>query len=248
VKVLVTGASGGIGRALADVFADSGADLVLAAHRNRAALDAFVAGRPWRARAVTVEVDVTRPATLVAPLAGVDVCIANAGIGPPEEVPLHEMSETRIRSVVEVNLVGALFTARAFLAELARAGARPAGASLVFIGSTAGRFGEAGHAEYAAAKAALTGLMLSLKNEIVRLDPRGRVNLVEPGWTRTSMVDLEVEAGAIERTLATMPLKRLAEPEDVARAVLWLASPDARHVTGQVLTVAGGMEGRVVPA
>ena len=71
--------------------------------------------------------------------------------------------------------------------------------------------------------------MLSLKNEIVRLDPRGRVNLVEPGWTRTAMVDLRIEGPAIERTLATMPLKRLAEPEDVAGA-------------------AGGMEGRVVPA
>ena len=84
MRVLITGASGGIGRALAQTFAeaDSGAELVLAAHRNRAALDAFVAGRPWRDRARVVTADITPPGAL--PFAGVDVCVANAGIGPPE--------------------------------------------------------------------------------------------------------------------------------------------------------------------
>ncbi len=248
MNVLITGASGGIGRALAEVFAETGARLILAAHRNRRALEDHVAGRPWRDRATVLALDVTDPAAVAAALGAgpVDVCIANAAIGPVEDVPLHAMAEARIRSVVEVDVLGAIFTARAFLAALARTGAREGGASLIFIGSTAGRFGEAGHAEYAASKAALHGLMLSLKNEIVRLDPHGRVNLVEPGWTRTPMIDVDLEAAAIQRTLATMPLKRLAEPEDVARAALWLASPAARHVTGQVLTVAGGMEGRVV--
>lgn len=251
---LVTGASGGIGRALGAAFARAGAHVVLLAHRNRAALDAFVGAAPWRDRALTGSADVSDAAAVdaafaqaVARFGRIDICVANSGIGPPEELPLHRMDEARIREVIDVNLIGSIFTARAFLASLARTGPRAGGpgASLLFIGSTAGRFGEAGHAEYAASKAALGGLMLSVKNEIVALDPRGRANLVEPGWTRTAMIDDELEADGIRRSLATMPLQRFADPEDIAEATLWLCSPAARHVSGQFLTVAGGMEGRV---
>jgi 3-oxoacyl-[acyl-carrier protein] reductase len=142
-----------------------------------------------------------------------------------------------------------LFTARSFLRELAATGARSdgAGASIVFIGSTAGRFGEAEHAEYAASKAGLIGLMRSLKNEIVALDPGGRVNVVEPGWTVTDLTRATLDAKVIARVTATMPLAQLARPEDVAAAVVALASPAlSRHVSGQIVTVAGGMEGRLL--
>jgi 3-oxoacyl-[acyl-carrier protein] reductase len=251
---LVTGASGGIGRAIASALAQAGASVVLSAHKNRADLDAFVAGAPWRDRALTVTADISDPSAVDAAFAQaserfgrVDICVANSGIGEPDSVPLHLMDDARITAVMAVNVLGSIFTARAFLGLLARSGPRAAGpgASLVFIGSTAGRYGEVGHAEYAASKSALGGLMLSLKNEIVALDPRGRVNLVEPGWTRTAMIDEELEADGIRRTLATMPLQRVAAPEDIAEATLFLSSPSARHVTGQFLTVAGGMEGRV---
>jgi hypothetical protein len=87
------------------------------------------------------------------------------------------------------------------------------GASLGFVGSTAGRFGEAGHAEYATAKAGLVGLMRSLKNEIVTLDPFARVNAVEPGWTVTHMVRPTLDQpGVIARALATMPVRQPAAP------------------------------------
>ena len=119
--------------------------------------------------------------------------------------------------------------------------------NVLFIGSTSGRFGERGHAEYSASKSALRGLTLSLKNEIVDLDPRGRVNLVEPGWTVTEMTkDALKDDAMLARSLATMPLKRVATPDDIADAVLWLSSPRARHVSGEVVTVAGGMEGRLL--
>jgi 3-oxoacyl-[acyl-carrier protein] reductase len=251
---LVTGASGGIGRAIGAALAGAGAKVVLLAHRNRAPLDAWVQAAPWRERALTGSADIADAGSIDAAFAQaaarfgrVDICVANSGIGPPEETPLHRMDEARIRQVIGTNTIGTVFTARAFLAVLARTGPRAdgPGASLVLIGSTAGRFGEAGHAEYAASKAALGGLMLSLKNEIVGLDPRGRVNLVEPGWTRTAMIDDELEADGIRRSLATMPLQRFADPDDIAEATLWLSSPSARHVSGQFLTVAGGMEGRV---
>jgi 3-oxoacyl-[acyl-carrier protein] reductase len=251
--VFITGASGGIGRALAGELAAEGARLALHAHRDLAGLAAFVAER--RLDAVTVRADVSQAAEIDAAmdaaaerLGRIDVCVVNAGVWPPEDVPLHQMDEARIRRVLDVNLLGAMFTARAFLRRLAIAGPRGDGfgAGLVFIGSTAGRFGERGHVEYAAAKAALRGVVLSLKNEIVHLDPAGRANLVEPGWTRTEMAAAAIDRNLVESALRTMPLRRLGTPEDVARTVTWLASPASRHITGAFLMVAGGMEGRVL--
>ena len=120
--------------------------------------------------------------------------------------------------------------------------------SLVLVGSTAGLVGEAGHADYAAAKSAvLGGLLLSLKNEVVRVAPRARVNAVAPGWTETPMTRGHVDPEAVRKVSRTMALRKVAEPEDVARQVVVLASDElSGHVTGQVVTVAGGMEGRVI--
>ncbi len=253
--VLVTGASGGIGRALASVFARENCTLILHAGQHRSALEQFVAGMPWRDRA-SVDVADVRDARAVDELfersvlrwGRVDICVANAGIWPAEDVPLHAMPIDRIRTVIETNLLGAMWTARAFLRALAPMGPRTdgRGASLCFIGSTAGRFGERHHVEYAASKAALYGLVRSLKNEVVELDPYARVNMVEPGWTVTEMARPALEdQAAVCRALATMPVRQLARPEDVARAVAFLASPAAaRHISGEILTVAGGMEGR----
>jgi 3-oxoacyl-[acyl-carrier protein] reductase len=243
----VTGASGGIGLALLAAFTDEGARV--AAHSRR--------GVPASERVLSLRGDVRDPAGLDEAMreaerafGRVDVCVANAGIWPEASLPLHELPEARVREVMEVNLLGAIWTARAFLASLARTGPREDGhgAALIFIGSTAGRFGEKGHAEYSASKAALRGLVLTLKNEIVALDPRARVNLVEPGWTVTPMAaEVLARDGSAAAVTRTMPLRQLATPEDVARAVLVLASPvTARHLSGESLMVAGGMEGRVL--
>lgn len=254
---LVTGASGGIGRALAEAFAAEGASLVLHGRSRLDELREYVAGRPWADRALVVAADTRDPAQLDAAFeralerfGRVDACVANAGVWPREDRPLHRVPVERVRDAIDVNLLGSMWTGRAFLAALERVGPRPDGhgASLGFIGSTAGRFGERGHAEYAAAKAGLRGLVRTLKNEIVQLDPYGRVNLVEPGWTVTHMTRAELETpGAVARVVRTMPVRQLARAADVARAVVVLASPVAsRHVSGEILTVAGGMEGRVL--
>ena len=120
--------------------------------------------------------------------------------------------------------------------------------SLVMVASTAGLFGEAGHADYAAAKSAIAyGLLLSLKNEIVRVAPGARVNVVCPGWTYSPMTRGAIDDELVDRITRTMPLRKVAEPDDVANQVVVLASDEiSGHVTGQVVTVAGGMEGRVV--
>jgi len=102
------------------------------------------------------------------------------------------------------------------------------------------------HLPYSVTKAGLHGLMRSLKNELPALDPYARVNTVEPGWTVTPMAEAALDQpGAIAKVCATMPVRQLARPEDIARAVVFMSSPTlARHVSGEVLTVAGGMEGR----
>lgn len=252
---LLTGASGGIGRALMEGFAAEGARLVLVGGSRTPELETYVATRPWRERALCVRADVSKLPEVEAAFARgverfgrIDVTVANAGQWPRPDEMLHEASEARIRGALDANLFGSLWTARSFMATLARTGARVdgRGASLVFIGSTAGRFGERGHADYATAKSALRGLMLSLKNEIVRLDRFARVNLVEPGWTMTHMARADLDTpGVIEQVTRTMALRQIGRAADVARAVLFLASPFAsRHVSGETLTIAGGMEGR----
>ena len=98
-----------------------------------------------------------------------------------------------------------------------------------------------------AVAAELGGLLLSLKNEVVRIAPRARVNAVAPGWTESPMTRGHVDPDAVRRISRTMALRKVASPEDVARHVVVLASDQlSGHVTGQVVTIAGGMEGRVV--
>jgi len=250
----VTGASGGIGRALAEAFAAEGAQLALSGNAAFDDLERWLAASRIP-DAIALRADTTDPNSMLtafdaarARFGRVDVCIANAGRWTPEFALLHEAPVERIRDNIGTNLLGTIWTARAFFRTLAAQGPREdgAGACLLMIGSTAGRFGEKGHAEYAAGKAGLYGLLRSLKNEIVELDPFARVNLIEPGWTVTHMARPALQVpGVIERVVRTMPLRQLGRAEDVARAALFLASPGAaRHVSGEVITVAGGMEGR----
>lgn len=254
--VVVTGASGGIGRALAEAFDAEGARLVLMGNSAFDALEALAREKGWKDH-LLLKVDSTDPDAMMAAceraaahFGRLDACVANAGRWTPEHALVHKASAQRIRDNIAVNLLGSMWTARGFFAALERSGARPDGhgASLVFIGSTAGRFGEKGHAEYAASKAAMHGLAMSLKNEIVELDPYGRVNLVEPGWTVTHMARAALDTpGVVSRVVRTMPLRQLARAVDVARVCVALSSPAvSRHVSGQTVTVAGGMEGRTL--
>jgi len=255
--VWITGASGGIGRALAEVFAAEGAHLALQGNSAAEELEVWVQAQPWRPRALVLRADVRDPAALEGCAARIlerferiDACMANAGKWPLEHRELEVLAPERLSETLAVNLLGALYTARAFLGALRRTGPRTDGhgSALVFTGSTAGRFGERGHIDYAVAKAGLVGAVKTLKNEIVQLDPYGRVNAVEPGWTVTHMARPALaQPGHVERAVRTMALRQLARARDIARVCAWLASPlAAAHVTGETISVAGGMEGRLL--
>jgi 3-oxoacyl-[acyl-carrier protein] reductase len=250
--VLITGASGGIGQATARAFAEEGAKLVLHGHSRMAELERLQRELP--VESIVLQADLTQEAEVerlfreaYGHFGRVEVLVANAGIWPEEPQLLSEISLERWERTIAIDQTSVFLCAREFFRLLERT--RPEVASLIIVGSTAAVFGEAGHADYAAAKAAITyGLTRSLKNEIVQIVPRGRVNAVCPGWTLTRMAQGALsDPGAVVRALQTRALKRIARPEEIARAIVFLASDRlAGHITGEILTVSGGMEGRVL--
>ncbi len=246
--VLVTGASGGIGAACARAFAAEGARVAVHYHQGLERANAVASelgGAPVLQADLTSEADVDALfAAARGALARIDVCAAVAGVWPTEDVPVWNLSLERWRATLDQNLTATFLTARGFLREVERNGH----GNLVLVGSTAGRFGEPGHADYAAAKSAVQGgLLFSIKNEITRVAPLARVNAVAPGWTVSPMTRGHLDDDRVRAISRTMALRKVAEPEDVARQVVVLASDElSGHVSGQVVTVAGGMEGRVV--
>jgi 3-oxoacyl-[acyl-carrier protein] reductase len=255
--VLVTGASGGIGSAIARGFAGEGARLVLHYRNGNAGVAALQ--RELKAReAIAARADLTREADTKALFAKalsrfgrVDTLIANAGAWEVRDVPLHQMSLRQWRTTLDGVLTSTFLTVREFL----RLVARQKQGNVVLVGSTAAIFGEAGHADYASGKAAIAyGMTRSLKNELGRLAPHtrdycgGRINCICPGWTVVPRLATKLgDQRTIRRVTATMALPQLARPEDIANAAVFLSSDHlARHITGQTLTIAGGMEGRVL--
>ena len=244
--VIVTGGAGGIGSEVCRAFAAEGARV--AVHYRSSADEARALAE--EIGGVAIGADLRDPkavdalfARAISALGRLDTAVANAGVWPRDPVPVWEMDPARWEATVASNLTATFLTARAFLRHAATAG----GGALVLVGSTAGVFGEADHADYAAAKGAIiSGLLLSLKNEAARIGVR--VNAVAPGWTVTPMIgDKGLEPGHVARVTATMALKKFGKPQDVAAQIVILASPIlSGHVTGQVVMVAGGMEGRMV--
>jgi NAD(P)-dependent dehydrogenase (short-subunit alcohol dehydrogenase family) len=176
----------------------------------------------------------------------VDATVANAGIANHEGVGVHEMSLDQWNETLSVNLTGAFLTAKYFFQNLQKYPSDDA--SLILVGSTAGFFGEAWYSDYSTSKAGMHGLLRTLKNEIVHVASRGRVNLVNPGWTVTPMAEGAVsDPIMLTRITQTIPLRKVASPEDIANIIMFLSSDFVSgHISGQTINVAGGMEGRVL--
>lgn len=246
--VMVTGGAGGIGSALCRAFSAEGARVCVhyrTSEQRALSLASEIDGIALAAD-LTIEEQVDALFEQAhRELGGLDVLVANAGKWPEEDVPLWKMSLERWRATISVDLESVFLSCRAFLRHVEKTGT----GNIVLISSTAGVFGEAGHADYAAAKGALaTGFLKSLKNEIVRIAPAGRVNTICPGWTMTDMArDALDDPEALPRITRTMALNKVATADDIARIAVSLASDEiSGHVTGEVVTVAGGMEGRTL--
>ena len=255
--VVVTGASGGIGSAIACGLAAEGARVVLHYHRGKDAA-AALQRELGEDRTVTVRADVRREADVkrlfasaVKRFGRVDTLIANAASWEIRDVPMHEMSLRQWRGTLDGVLTSAFLCTREFM----RLVARQKRGNAVLIGSTAAVFGEAGHVDYSAGKAAIAfGMTRSLKNEFSRIAPHtrdycgGRINCVCPGWTTVPRLAAKLgNERVVRKVTATMALPQLARPEDIANAAVFLSSDKlARHITGQTVVIAGGMEGRTL--
>jgi 3-oxoacyl-[acyl-carrier protein] reductase len=236
---LVTGGSRGIGRATALLLARAGADVALTYHSRAQDAEAVAAEiRALGRRAVALGGDLADPtvaermtASVAEAFGRLDCFVANAGIWPPDEVPLGQLTETRWRGTMAANLDSVFLSTRSAL------GLMGPGGRIVIVASTAGQRGEAFHSDYAATKGAVIALTKSLAIEYA---PDILVNCVAPGWVDTEMCTPAFAGGGRERITETIPLRRIPSAEDIAGPILFLCSDLARHLTGEILNVNGG--------
>ena len=228
---LVTGASRGIGRAIAVELAQAGASVVLAYRSGQE--EAEAAATEIGGRAVQADVSDPESAKALVEAAGdLDVLVNNAGL--TRDGLIARMPDEDWRDVLETNLSGAFYTCRAAARGMMR---RRAGA-IVNVSSIVGVHGNPGQTNYAASKAGLIGFTKSLARE---LGSRGvRANVLAPGYVTTRLTDVLPDE-AKDAMLANTPLGRLGSPEDVAGAVRFLVSDEASFITGEVLLVDGGL-------
>lgn len=234
-SALVTGAAQGIGLAIARAFVEHGARVTIAdLDADRAAAAAASLGGSARGVGcdVTAEQEV---ADLVAGAAqahrGLDVLVNNAGI--TRDASLRKMRLEDFRAVVDVHLQGTWLALRA-ASEVMREAKR---GSIVNLSSMSGKVGNPGQTNYSAAKAGIVGMTKAAAKELAHHGVR--VNAVQPGLIRTPMTEA-MSAEAYAATEATIPMRRAGEPEEIANAVLFLASDLSSYVTGAVLEVSGG--------
>ena len=228
---LVTGGSRGIGRAIALELGRAGAEVVVGYRTGRE--EAEVVASEIGGRAVEADVSDAESAKALVEAAGdLDVLVNNAGL--TRDGLLVRMSDDDWRTVIDTNLSSVFYTCRAATRPMMR---KRAG-SIVNVSSIVGVHGNWGQTNYAASKAGIIGFTKSLARELGSRNVRA--NVLAPGYVKTQLTDVLPE-GATQTMLDAPPLGRLGDPEDVAGAVRFLCSDDARFVTGAVLLVDGGL-------
>lgn len=238
---VVTGGSRGIGRAVVQLLSELGAHVVVNYLKDQAAAEATVtAARGRGVEAISLRADVSNPIeaqqlidAAVARFKRVDILVCNAGIW--EGAPLDEMSEDLWDRTMKINLKGTWTVCRAVVSQMKKQRA----GKIVMLASTAGQRGEANYSNYAASKGAQIAFTKSLAEELGEWGIS--VNAVAPGWVTTEMTHEALgNAKQREAIARTIPLGKIAEPEDIAGPVVFLCSDWSRHITGEILNVNGG--------
>lgn len=239
-KVLVTGASGGLGSAAVREFAKEGADVVMTYLNGRSSAEALAdeLSGIFGTKVIPVRCDVKKEEDCKAllslvkeQLGGLDVLVNNAGI--TRDAPLMLMDSTDWNDVISTNLSSVYYCCRYALKMLARSKK----AAIVNMSSASGREGIAGQCSYSASKAGIMGFTKSLARELGR--NRITVNAVAPGFISTAMTDA-IPAERRDELKEQLALRRFGEPEEVADLILFLASDKARYITGQTIFIDGG--------
>lgn len=239
-RAVVTGGSRGVGRAVALLLAQAGAHVGISYFNRKADADAVVAElvntgvKAWAEQSDLARRDDADALfeRARAEFGRIDIFVGNAGLWEAADIPLAEMTDDQWRNTLAVNLDSIFYSTRAAIRLL------DDGGRIVLISSTAGQRGEAGHGDYAATKGAIIALV---KGVAIELAPRQiTVNAVAPGWIDTEMAALPFGDGGRARIEAAIPIGRVATADDVAAPVVFLCSPLARHITGEVLNVNGG--------
>jgi len=247
---LITGGSRGIGAETVRVFAEAGARVVFSYRQAQDQAHALMTLCGGAERCLAVEQELSSPAegrALVAEaveaFGRLDILVVNHGIWPAEDTPIELMTEKQWRRTMNVNLDSVFGLVQAAVTQMElqdrRTAADDATGHIVLISSTAGQRGEANHADYAVTKGALISLTKSLSSELA---PRGiRVNCVAPGWVATEMSASTLDDPEMGPKIeAGIPVGRVATAREIAGPVLFLCTPMAGFISGEVLNVNGG--------
>jgi 3-oxoacyl-[acyl-carrier protein] reductase len=238
---LITGGSRGIGAAAVRMFVQAGAKVALSYQTAQAQAEELVrelgAGN---CRAIQSDLSTTEAAGqlvsgAIAAFGRLDILVANHGIWPAEDVPIDRMSEEQWHRTVAVNLDSVFALIKHSVGQMKKQG----GGDIVLVSSTAGQRGEAFHCDYAATKGAVISMVKGLSTELAR--DNIRVNCVAPGWVDTDMSAAALNDSATrEKIFAGIPLGRAGTPEEIAAPILFLCTPHAGFITGEVFNVNGG--------
>jgi 3-oxoacyl-[acyl-carrier protein] reductase len=241
---LVTGGSRGIGAAIVRLFVEAGASVFFNYEKAKAQAESLCreCGDKCAAEAKTLDTPGAAGELVFACLkrfGRLDILVANHGIWPPEDAPIDKMTDQQWRTTIAVNLDSVFGLVKHSVAAMKKTASNASPAHVVLVSSTAGQRGEAFHCDYAASKGALISMVKGLSTELAR--DHIYVNCVAPGWVNTDMARPAMEDPPTARKVhATIPLGRIGTPEEIAGPVLFLCTPLAGFVTGEVFNVNGG--------
>jgi 3-oxoacyl-[acyl-carrier protein] reductase len=240
---VVTGGSRGIGAAVVKTFAAAGASVLFNYHHAKTEADQVTKECGGHTHCIGVQAELSSAEsarqlldTAVQRFGRLDIIVGNHGVWPPEEVAIDQMSEEQWRRTIAVNLDSIFGLVKYAVGQMKR---QRSGGHIVLISSTAGQRGEAFHSDYAASKGAIISMVKGLSTELAR--DGIYVNCVAPGWVNTDMAAPALQDEEIrKRVYATIPLGRVGKPEEIAATVLFLCTPHAGFITGEILNVNGG--------